>query len=207
MSTPQEIDLQQSELTFVTELSMDYEAPLVTSILEAHQIPHIIQGLSHRGMVGVLGGGIVPLRLLVPKNHAEKAHELMQEYRMQMAQSLEDSEDLSDDESSDYVPRRRLFTDRGRRAGISLLLGAFIGFGTASLYARLYLLALPIMVLHILHFASSHGVADATIIMNSIAQFLSLEYDRFMWTLDISLTPLDMICALLWTMFRTSPSL
>ena len=194
---------EQTELTFITELSMDYEAPIVASIFEANDIPHVIQGLSHRGMMGVLGGGFVPLRLLVPQKHADRAHELIAEYRAQLSAEQGLIEDEPEEEGEDaYIPRRQLFNDRVRRAGISLLLGSILGFGTASLYARLFVIGVPICALHVTLMATNQGSVNATIALTHLAEWLSTDFHALRWTLETFLTPLDITLAFLWLMLR-----
>jgi hypothetical protein len=200
---------EQAELTFITELSMDYEAPIIASIFEANEVPHVIQGLSHRAMMGVLGGGFVPLRLLVPHSYETRARELVAEYRAQLSaeQATQDATEAQDDaqdkaEADDYVPRRRLFTDRARHAGISLLLGSILGFGTASLYARLFVVGVPICLLHLALMASSQGVVNATIALDSLAGWLSTDFSSLTWALETFLTPIDLSLSFLWIMLR-----
>lgn len=193
------------ELTFITEIALDYEAPIIASIFEANELPHVIQGQSHRGMMGVLGGGFVPLRLLVPQKHATRARELISEYRAQLSaeQATLDLEEREGEEGEEaYVPGRRLFTDKARRAGISILLGAIIGFGSASLYARLYLIALPIALLQLALLMSENGVSNATILLMQLAELCSVNLSAFTYDLKIGLTSLDLVAALLWILLR-----
>jgi len=186
------------ELIFITELSMDYEASIVASILESHDVPHVIQGLSHRGMLGVLGAGIVPLRVLAPQAHAERARELIEGYRAQLSEEAEHGESEGhegDDEG--YIPRRRLFTVKSRQLGVALLLGAIIGFGSATLYARLYVLSALLCSLQLLAWGYS-STAFATELLSSFAELLSLSPELLHRYLTLTLQPLELILSLSW---------
>ena len=128
------------ELVFIGELAVDGEAEVISSLFEAHGLPLTIQGRQHRRMLGVLGGGYIHMRLLVPTEHVEQGRALLEAYYQSKAQesvegSLESEEVEGEEGEKPYTPRRRWFTHNSKHVGIALLLSAFFGFGTASLYA------------------------------------------------------------------------
>jgi hypothetical protein len=55
------------------------EANLLRSVLEAHEIPCVIQGENHRSLLGVMGA-YIDLRLLVPSELLDEAARLLDDF-------------------------------------------------------------------------------------------------------------------------------
>jgi len=141
-------------LDCVGVLARDAEAEVLSSLFAARGVPLLIQGRNHRRMLGVLGGGYVPLRLLVPAARAAEGRALLEEYRARAsgegegegAGESESAGEGADEGEGGYLsgerpPRLRLFTPAARRLSLAALLSALLGFGAASLSVGAWLAA------------------------------------------------------------------
>jgi hypothetical protein len=117
------------------------DVALVRSVFEAHGIPIVINAEQHASVLGGLGGSFLPLYIYVDDEHAEEAAALLADLRdrkapdPELAAEEDDADDeagndasgdASDDASVDVAPRRR-------RAGIALVFGCCVTFGTAHM--------------------------------------------------------------------------
>lgn len=129
----------QDEMICIGEISNDYEADVLASLFQGHDIPCVVQGRNHRRMMGMLGGQFIRMRLLVAQENEVLATELLQQYYMNL-----------EDESIEYEEVEGLrFSRKSQKMGLALLLSLFLGFGTASLVAGLRKIAFLWAMLHV----------------------------------------------------------
>jgi Putative prokaryotic signal transducing protein len=121
------------------------EATLLRSFFDAHGVPIAINGEQHASMLGGLGGGFISLDISVSAEDAERASELLADFRK--AAVDEQPQDEEDDDGGDELSLR---LERRKRIGIAILLSCFVSFGTAHLSAGAYKRALALAVFEIL---------------------------------------------------------
>ena len=121
------------------------EATLMRSFFDAHGVPIAINGEQHASMLGGLGGGFISLDISVAADDAERARELLADFRK--AAVDEQQQDEEDDDDGDELSLR---LERRKRIGIAILLSCFVSFGTAHLSAGAYKRALALAVFEIL---------------------------------------------------------
>ena len=106
------------------------EATLLRAFFDAHDVPVTINGEQHAAMLGGLGGAFLALEIAVDSDDAERARELLTEFRA-ATPAFEDDDDDDDDEVDDLSLR----LERRKRIAIAIMLSCFISFGTAHLSA------------------------------------------------------------------------
>ena len=128
------------------------EAALVRAMLTAHDIPVLIGGEHHAGMLGGLGGAFVSLDIWVAREDAEDAAALLRELRTPgEGEATDDDSDAADDEAdavADVVPVERR-VDQRRRTGLVLLLACCVTFGTGHLYTRAWMRGIALAALEV----------------------------------------------------------
>jgi hypothetical protein len=122
------------------------EATLLRSFFDAHGVPIAINGEQHASMLGGLGGGFISLDISVSAEDAERASELLADFRKAAVDEQQHEAD-DDDDGSDELSLR---LERRKRIGIAILLSCFVSFGTAHLSAGAYKRALALAVFEIL---------------------------------------------------------
>ena len=120
------------DMICIDEITQDHEAEIIASLFESHQIRCVIQGRHNRRMLGVVGGQLIRMRLLVAAKDEQQAKELLQHYK----------DNLADHSVEDEEIEGLRFNRRAQKMGLSLLLGAIVGFGTASFVAGLKIWAI-----------------------------------------------------------------
>jgi len=120
------------------------EATLLRSFFDAHDVPVTINGEQHAAMLGGLGGAFLSLEIAVDSTDAEKARELLAEFRA-ATPAFEDEE-----EDEDEVDEISLRLERRKRIAIAIMLGCFITFGTAHLSAGAFKRAFAIALFEML---------------------------------------------------------
>jgi hypothetical protein len=129
----------QNKMVCIGEISNDYEADVLASLFQGHDIPCVIQGRNHRRMMGMLGTQFIRMRLLVAEDNEVLATELLNQYYTNL-----------EDESIEYEEIEGLrFSRKSQKMGLTLLLSLFLGFGTASLVAGLHKIAVLWAILHV----------------------------------------------------------
>lgn len=119
------------------------EATLLRAFFDAHDVSVTINGEQHAAMLGGLGGAFLSLEIAVDGADAEKARELLAEFRgAAPAMDEEDDEDEVDDLSFKLERRKRI--------AIAIMLACFITFGTGHLSAGAFKRAFALAVFEML---------------------------------------------------------
>ena len=141
------------------------DAALVRSVFAAHEIGVVIGAEHHASLLGPLGGAFLSLDIWVAEQDAEEAWALLHDLRERGAGTAPDADDGEDDDrevaggcavqpaaSSAPGESLRWRLDCRRRTLAVLLLGSFLTFGTAHLFARAWLRGIALAGLEILGF-------------------------------------------------------
>lgn len=127
----------------------------------ARGIPIVVSAEHHASLLGALGAGFLSLDIWVAEADAEDASALLHDLRGAPAElpggaclglsedgtALIEGEGEGDDDLVELVPSR---TELRRRAGLAILLGCFVTFGTAHMVSRAPLRGLALAALEIL---------------------------------------------------------
>ncbi|HEX7838318.1 MAG TPA: DUF2007 domain-containing protein [Kofleriaceae bacterium] len=147
------------------------DAALVRSVFAAHELGVVIGAEHHASLLGPLGGAFLSLDIWVAEQDAEEAWALLHDLRERGAGTAPDAGDGDGDDDDDEVANGcadeaaglpavpsapveslRWRLDRRRRTLAVLLLGSFLTFGTAHLFARAWLRGFALAGLEILGF-------------------------------------------------------
>ena len=122
---------------------------MVRSYFEAHGVPVVINAENHAGLLGGLGGALVPLHIYVDDDHAEAGAQLLSDLRRE-SDSSADEDDTDDDEPTDVeteaLRELRAAEMRKRRRMAVVLLAVFVTFGTAHALTGAWKRAVALLV-------------------------------------------------------------
>ena len=141
-------DSSSDDFICIAEIGNEAEVAVLKSLLERDQIQYVVQGHHHHNQLGFMGP-YVKLRLLIKAVDFDKGGALIDEYIERYNQ-----DEFILDEEDGYVPytdsqRNRFFSDKTHHMGIALILGSFLGFGTACLYARRFIFTFLFAVMNV----------------------------------------------------------
>jgi hypothetical protein len=118
------------------------DAALIRSVFTARGIGVVIGAEHHASLLGPIGGAFLSLDIWVASEDAEEAAALLRDLREGHAAGDAAEAALPDGEASDAPPdedddelayERTLRTEQRRRAGLAILFGCFVTFGTAHM--------------------------------------------------------------------------
>ena len=118
------------------------DAALIRSMFTARGIGVVIGAEHHASLLGPIGGAFLSLDIWVAAEDAEEAAALLRDLREGHATGAEDEAAPPDGEASAAPPdeyddelayERRIRIEQRRRAGLAILLGCFVTFGTAHM--------------------------------------------------------------------------
>lgn len=128
------------------------DAALIRSMFAARGIAIVTGAGHHASPLGALGGSFLSLDIWVAPEDAEAAVELLRDLRAGRAAGSAaeapppDGEARAappdDNEDDDLEPERRIRSEQRSRAGLAILLGCFVTFGTAHVVAGAWARAL-----------------------------------------------------------------
>ena len=186
-----------SQMVCVGVIAHDYEAEIISSLLESHSISFIIQGRNHRRMLGMLGA-YIEMRILVEREDEGPARAILEQYTQNLEQNEEESLEAGEEMADDAPASKLIFNRLGQRIGICLLLSAFLGFGMASVYAG----AWPIGLL----LGLAQGLTYFPDLVTSISSTLDCRSDALVHVARTWLPLIDLICALITLTLRPQPA-
>lgn len=116
------------------------DAALVRSVFAARGIAVVIGAEHHASLLGPIGGAFLSLDIWVASEDAEEAIALLRDLREggpaageEVDGAPPDADAEAEDDDDDLEHERRVRTEQRRRAGLAILLGCFITFGTAHM--------------------------------------------------------------------------
>jgi hypothetical protein len=122
------------------------DAALIRSMFAARGIGVVIGAEHHASLLGPIGGSFLSLDIWVASDDAEEAAALLRDLREggHAEGGTEDAADAEaggepappdepDDDDGELEHERNLRTEQRRRAGLAILLGCFVTFGTAHM--------------------------------------------------------------------------
>jgi hypothetical protein len=118
------------------------DAALIRSVFAARGIGVVIGAEHHASLLGPIGGAFLSLDIWVASEDAEEAAALLRDLREGHAAGRDAEAGLPDGEAGAAPPdedddelayERTLRTEQRRRAGLAILLGCFVTFGTAHM--------------------------------------------------------------------------
>lgn len=117
------------------------DAALIRSVLAARGIGVVIGAEHHASLLGPIGGAFLSLDIWVASDDAEEAAALLQDLRTGghaadgeagEAEALAEAGPPEEDDG-ELADEHRIRTEQRRRAGLAILLGCFVTFGTAHM--------------------------------------------------------------------------
>jgi hypothetical protein len=128
------------------------DAALIRSMFAGRGIAVVTGAGHHASPLGAIGGSFLSLDIWVAEEDAEEAVELLRDLRGERAGGGEDEDAPPDGEASAAPPdddddaelehERRMRSAQRSRAGLAILLGCFVTFGTAHMAAGAWARAL-----------------------------------------------------------------
>jgi putative signal transducing protein len=115
------------------------DAALVRSVFAARGIAVVIGAEHHASLLGPIGGAFLSLDIWVASEDAEEAIALLRDLREGGPAAGEEVDgappdaDAEADDDGELEHERKVRTEQRRRAGLAILLGCFITFGTAHM--------------------------------------------------------------------------
>jgi hypothetical protein len=124
------------------------DAALIRSVFAARGLGVVIGAEHHASLLGPIGGAFLSLDIWVASEDAEEAIALLRDLREggpaagnevdgdgdgDADASRPDADGEADDDDDDLDHERKVRTEQRRRAGLAILLGCFITFGTAHM--------------------------------------------------------------------------
>jgi hypothetical protein len=121
------------------------DAALVRSMFAARGIAVVIGAEHHASLLGPIGGAFLSLDIWVASEDAEEAIALLRDLREGGPAAGEEvdgappdpdaeaDDAADDDDDGELEHERKVRTEQRRRAGLAILLGCFITFGTAHM--------------------------------------------------------------------------
>ena len=152
-------------------------------MFSAHGLDVVVGAEHHAGLLAGLGGGLLSLDIWVDEDDAEEATALLADLRVRDDRGDPDASDddhdvvadpgsPEDDEPASALQHR---IESRRRTGVVLLLGCFVSFGTAHMFARAWARGVALAALEIIGFiqiGAGHalgGVAVGAAILGDLA--------------------------------------
>jgi hypothetical protein len=124
------------------------EATLLRSLFAAHDIPVAIGGEEHASMMGGLGS-FITLDISVAAEDAERASELLADFKSAAPIDQHDDDEEDDEDYKDDIGNR---LERRKRIGVAIALAFMITLGTAHLSAGALKRALALAAIEIYGF-------------------------------------------------------
>jgi hypothetical protein len=186
-----------SQMVCVGVIAHDYEAEIISSLLESHSISFIIQGRNHRRMLGMLGA-YIEMRILVERDDEGPARAILEQYTQNLERSEEEGQEESEEMTDDAPASKLVFNRLGQRVGVSLLLSAFLGFGMASIYAGAWPIGLLLGI--------AQGLTYVPDLVTSISSTLDCRSDALVDAARTWLPLIDLICAMITLTLRPQPT-
>jgi len=177
-------------------IAHDYEAEIISSLLESHSITFIIQGRNHRRMLGMIGA-YIEMRILVEREDEGPARAVLEQYTQNLERSEEEDREEVGEGIDDAPAPKLLFNRLGQRVGVCLLLSAFLGFGMASVYAGAWPIGLVLGI--------AQGLTYFPDLLASLYSTLDHRSDALVESARTWLPLIDLICALITLTLRPKP--
>jgi hypothetical protein len=116
------------------------DAALIRSVFAARGIGVVIGAEHHASLLGPIGGAFLSLDIWVASEDAEEAAALLCDLREGHAAGRDAAQPDGeagaappDEDDDELAYERKLRTDQRQRAGLAILLGCFVTFGTAHM--------------------------------------------------------------------------
>ena len=120
---------EKRAMVCIGELTLDYEAEILTSLFESEGIRVVIQGRNHRRMLGFVGT-FIRLRILVEEDDESKARALLQQYYQNLNQEVQKEESIPPIEYES--PMHNMV----KQLGLTMLVVFFLPAGAATLLIK-----------------------------------------------------------------------